>query len=243
MSKLRSPVFLKRLRMSHARCRRRGSTHPSWTLCVKSPRLIIPAYLSVIMNGASQYIVNMHGAASSLQPYVSNQRFFDVHRGFVWPYSCLLLASVCFYFLGVVDLPSCPSAPQKQRFQIRHSIIFEKATFYIWWWSWKRFGALLGFWRSWRSLGRPLGAPYRPKSGDTHWHALAKCVLELLILSLDPVLSLFLSCRSFLGPFSWIRRTSQLKTSSLIRISMTSHLKTWFLKPDNLYFYYVWWMS
>ena len=24
------------------------------------------------------------------------------------------------------------------------------------------------FWRSWGSLGRPLGAPYRPKRGDTH---------------------------------------------------------------------------
>ena len=73
----------------------------------------------------------------------SNRRVVDVHRGFVWPYLCLLLASVCFYSLGVVvyliferlgvdlELRSCPSDLQKQWFQPRHSMFFEKAAFYI----------------------------------------------------------------------------------------------------------------
>ena len=71
----------------------------------------------------------------------SNRPFRDVHRGFVWPYLCFLLASVCSYFLGVVvyliferlgvdfDLPSCLSDLQKCRFQPKLSMIVEKATF------------------------------------------------------------------------------------------------------------------
>ncbi len=62
--------------------------------------------------------------------YVVQSALLDVHQGFVWPYLCLLLASVYFYCRGVAvyliferlgvdfDLPSCPSDLQQKRFQL-----------------------------------------------------------------------------------------------------------------------------
>ena len=94
----------------------------------------------------------------------------------------LLLASSCSMFFEVVFYPLLgplgvdfgpprwPSEPQKPWFRFRHSLIFERSTFYLSRWSWERFGSLLGsFWvllgvswatfgGSWGSLGRPLGA-------------------------------------------------------------------------------------
>ena len=40
------------------------------------------------------------------------------------------------------------------------------------------------FWRYWRSLGRPLGAPYRPKSSATHWVNAFRSSWFLMLTSL-----------------------------------------------------------
>ena len=54
--------------------------------------------------------------------------FLDVHRGFVWPYLCFLLASVCSYFIRVVvyfifERLGVDSYLQTQQFQFRHSMM------------------------------------------------------------------------------------------------------------------------
>ena len=102
-------------------------------------------------------------------------------------------------------------------------------------------GGLLG--DLWKFLGVSWATFGGFRSSTNGWHALSRWVLELLMSSVDLVLSFFLSFSSFLGSFFKTLGMSQLDTSLLIRIRRTSSLETWFLKPENLYFHCFWWMS
>ena len=109
---------------------------------------------------------------------------------------------------------------------------------------WSSFGLLFG------ALGGLLGdlwGLHIDQKGVTRIHPCRFGALDffcwLCFVIFDSVLSFFLSCRSFLGPFFIILRTSQLKTSLLIRIRRTSQLKTSFWRSENPCFYCFWWMS
>ena len=107
---------------------------------------------------------------------------------------------------------------------------------------WRSLGLLLGplggfLGDFWRLLGVSSATFGGFRSNTNGWHALSQCVLELLMSSVDLVVSFFWSSSSFLSSFFWILKTSQLKTSLLIRISRKSKLNTWFLKCGNQYVY------
>ena len=123
----------------------------------------------------------------------SVKAFWDLILSLFVVLVALLLASSCSMFFEVVfypllgplwvdfGSPRWPSEPQKPWFRFRHSLIFERSTFYLSRWSWERFGGLLvsflvllgvswaTFGGSWGSLGRPSGASDRAQTGDTHW--------------------------------------------------------------------------
>ena len=104
---------------------------------------------------------------------------------------------VVFYLLseplGVdFELPNWPSHPQKCWFYYENLNIFEKSTFSIQRWFWKRFGALsASFWEllggSWGALGSSLGPLDRPKRAsrfvlELSWASFARFLLPKMAL-------------------------------------------------------------
>ena len=219
-----------------------GLIRPPPAVCSKSPRSIIPAYSRVILNGASQSIVNMQGSASSasirspsaLFRFPSGLRIVTFLSSFCF---CLLLlsrsrclsylrASRCRFRAPKLTFKPSKSAISAETFNVfwKISVLYPMMVLKAFWGSLGVvFGALGGVleapWGilrvSWGSLGTPLATSDRPRSSSwSSWW--------LLLTSMCFSSSLLFCFVLALAPSEW-------SCCGLFRICWMSRLRCLFL--------------